>query len=83
MFLGPITYFRYIFHVKIPLFVSLNLSRIRIRLQIRIVSALWIRIRIEIKSWIQIRIETNADSQTVKNPPQKEKTGSEYCFFLN
>ncbi len=36
MFLWPLTYFRYIFHVKIPLFVSLNLTRIRIRLRIRI-----------------------------------------------
>ncbi len=33
----------------------------RIRIQILIGLATWIRIRIEVKSWIRIRIETNAE----------------------
>jgi hypothetical protein len=60
MFL-PITYFKYVFHVKIQLFMSLQPDRIRIRIGL----APWIRIRIEIKSWIRnrVRIEANANPQ--------------------
>jgi len=54
------TNIKYIFQVKIQLFVKAkSLTRFRIRIGL----APWIRIRPEIKCWIRIRIETYADPQ--------------------
>jgi hypothetical protein len=65
------TYLKYIFNVKIQLFVRQSLTRIHIRIRIcRIGLAPWNRIRIEVKRWIRIRNEINADPQngrTAKN----------------
>jgi hypothetical protein len=47
----PITYLKYIFHVK-----NLTFCVFKVWIRIRIGLDPWIRIRIEIKSWIRIRI---------------------------
>ncbi len=57
------TYTKYIFYIKLQLFVTASMTRILI--WIRIGLAPWIRK--EVKSLIWIRIETNADPQHWKN----------------
>jgi hypothetical protein len=64
------TYSKYIFHVKIQLFVTLKSDQdpdphwFGALIRIRIVLAPRIRIRIAIKSLIRIRIETNGNNET-------------------
>ncbi len=60
---------KYIFLVKIQLFVTAKSDResdrfVRIRIGLALLIRIWIWIRIEVKSWIRvrIRIETNADN---------------------
>ncbi len=53
MFFLPITYFKYFFHVKNQLFVTLKSDKVWIRIETKS----WIR------NWIWIGNETNADPQ--------------------
>ncbi len=59
--LWHITHIKYIFHVKIQLFVKAKSYQELVRIRIALVAWIRIWIRIEVKSWIRIRIGTNAD----------------------